>query len=89
MKNDRNYNTGIVPPPFGSVVPDPRKKAFDPLTIIGKTLIVAEQLCKDAGYTIRVTEEDGEHLMVTCDLRNNRINVATVNGNVTKFQSIG
>lgn len=66
-----------------------KTQMFNPLEIIGKTIAEANAICEGNGYTMRVMEEDGEALMGTCDLRSNRVNVAVVNGNVTRLQGIG
>lgn len=43
----------------------------------------AEKLCVEAGMIMRVTVKDGEPLMVTQEIRSNRLNVS-VDGNIVK-----
>ncbi len=48
--------------------------------LVGKTEQEAMEICKNNGYTLRVVVKDGQHLMVTADLRSDRIDVETLNG---------
>jgi len=48
----------------------------------GKTIDEATQYAKDGGYTVRITEEDGQSKMLTMDVNQNRINFRVKNGYV-------
>lgn len=50
----------------------------------GKTEVEARELCKDTEYTVRKVREDGEHFIITMDLRFNRINLELENGLIVK-----
>jgi hypothetical protein len=46
----------------------------------GKTIDEATQYAKDGGYTVRVTEENGQSKMLDMDANPNRINFRVRNG---------
>jgi hypothetical protein len=46
----------------------------------GKTIDEATQYAKDGGYTVRITEENGQSKMLTMDFRTDRINFRVKNG---------
>ena len=46
--------------------------------LVGQTLANASKIAATQGFTVRETTIDGRSLIVTQDLRDNRINVATV-----------
>jgi hypothetical protein len=54
---------------------------INPNDWVGLTLEIAQEKAANLGYTTRITEMNGNPLIVTMDLRNNRINFR-VNGNV-------
>jgi len=41
------------------------------------------------GFSVRVTEEDGESLFGTCDWQPNRVNVSVTQGKVIGFLGMG
>lgn len=61
--------------------------------IVDGSLVVSEDVFADAavsyGLEVRVVERDGEAMMVTEDYREDRINVAVVDGNVVAITGIG
>jgi len=64
--------------------------------LVGKTIKEAteiiDRVMNPAGNivtTIRETEIDGEGMMVTMDFRDDRVNVATANGVITKIMNCG
>ncbi len=61
--------------------------------IVDGSLAVSEEVFADAaatyGLEVRVVERDGEAMMVTEDYREDRINVAVVDGNVVAITGIG
>jgi len=59
------------------------------LDIIGKEYKQADSMAAYLGMVLRVTKRDGKHLIVTADLRGNRVNVGTVNDVVTEIISVG
>jgi hypothetical protein len=59
---------------FGMVVP---------ADYVGITLEVATVKAKENGFSSRVVEVDGKSLMITEDLKNNRINFRVKGGVVT------
>ncbi len=54
--------------------------------LIGKTVAEAEEL---TGLRIRTTWKDGQPMIVTHDLRGDRLNVRVENGLITKVENIG
>ena len=48
----------------------------------GKTIDEATQYAKDGGYTVRITEEDGQGKMLTMEVNPNRINFRVKHGYV-------
>ena len=48
----------------------------------GKTIDEATQYAKDGGYTVRITEEDGQAKMLDMDVKANRINFRVRRGYV-------
>lgn len=57
--------------------------------IVGTTVAHAQAWATDHGRMIRVAKLDGEHRMLTRDLRFNRINIAVVDGVVTSVIDFG
>ena len=62
---------------------------IDPNLLVGKTLEEAKVYAESQGCTIRVISKDGEDLMVTQDLRPNRINVYIVKNVITIVGHMG
>ena len=52
--------------------------------IIGKTKAEAVIIIKAAGFTCRVTKEDGDHYMGTCDFNPNRLDLEIQDGLVVE-----
>jgi hypothetical protein len=48
----------------------------------GKTIDEATQYAQDGGFTVRITEENGQPKMLTMDVNPNRINFRVKNGYV-------
>jgi hypothetical protein len=48
----------------------------------GKTIDEATQYAQEGGYTVRITEENGQPKMLTMDVNPNRINFRVKNGYV-------
>lgn len=55
----------------------------NPIDYLGLTLEVAKVKAQDNGFAPRVVEVDGSSLMLTEDLKNNRINFRVKNNVVT------
>lgn len=55
--------------------------------ILGKSIEDALKLVPE--YTIRITYKDGYPMVVTRDIKQNRINVRTENGIIVKIDNIG
>lgn len=75
----------IDPDQSGTAVTPETPAAVDPdlSCLIGMTETDAQKLLGDAGYTLRVTERDGEGYMMTDDYRTDRVNVIITDGHVT------
>lgn len=56
---------------------------FDFKQVIGLSEKEAIELAKKYNYVIRVTAEDGEYFLGTCDWREDRINVTLDRGKIT------
>jgi hypothetical protein len=56
---------------------------------IGQPLEVLEEAAKKDGFTVRITHKDGRPMVVTRDVQNKRLNVATVSGLVTLILGVG
>ena len=54
--------------------------------IVGMDLLLAQDMFQDTW--IRVVKKDEQYLAITADYRLDRINVATVNGIITKVEGI-
>lgn len=50
-------------------------KHFDLNWLIGKPKSEAKKMIEDNGYVFRITSEDGNNYIVTCDFRMDRINI--------------
>jgi len=50
----------------------------------GKTYKEAQEICKEAKFTLRVVKEDGNYKIVTRDYRLDRINLELENNIITK-----
>lgn len=48
----------------------------------GKTIDEATEYAEAGGYTVRITEEDGQSKMLTMDVKQNRINFRVKQGYV-------
>jgi hypothetical protein len=55
----------------------------------GTMLSTAQRLAKQAGYSVRVVEQDGQQLMVSMDWDPNRLNVRCREHQVVAVESIG
>ena len=55
----------------------------------GTMLSTAQRLAKQAGYSVRVVEQDGQQLMVAMDWDPNRLNVRCRGDQVIEVESIG
>ncbi|MBJ7347759.1 MAG: hypothetical protein JHC87_04205 [Thermoleophilaceae bacterium] len=84
-----------TPPPTPATAavycPSSRKppEAFDANTLIGKSLKDAKQEAAKFSCSIRAVEVGGKPQAATMDFREDRVNVATSDGRVTKVISIG
>ncbi len=67
----------------------PSAALYDPAEVVGKTEAEANAYLESNGLEMRVVHEDGVSLVVTDNLRSNRVNVHTVNGVVTAIHGIG
>lgn len=59
---------------------------FDLSQLLNKTEAEAVALAEAAGRTVRVIERDGNALVVTADLRPNRLNLVVVDGIVNSYR---
>ena len=59
------------------------------MVIIRMSLEDATAFATGKGYSIRVTNQDGEALIVSQEEDRNRINVWTIDGKVSSIDSIG
>lgn len=59
------------------------------MDLTGLTVDEATRVAEQSGWSVRVVREDGVDLAVTMDFRENRMNVAVVDGLVTELVSIG
>lgn len=50
-------------------------KPFDLNLLIGKNKSEAKKIVEDNSYVFRITSENGNDYMITCDFRMDRINV--------------
>jgi len=57
--------------------------------IIGMKLEDASKLLTENGYSIRVINENGSPLMITSDIKSNRVNVFVINGYIDDISNIG
>ena len=53
-------------------------------SLIGMNKDDGFELCKENDYKFRITREDSNNHIITCDLRFDRINVEIDNGIITK-----
>ncbi len=65
------------------------KEVFDATAIVGESLDEASKAAEAAGCMLREVIKDGKPLAATQDFRPDRINVATVNGQVKKITGLG
>ena len=72
-----------LPPPTQSLDADPDQDVVND-ALVGLTKEEAEAAAADAGYTVRVTIEDGQMFPMTMDYRTDRINIEVENGVVTR-----
>jgi hypothetical protein len=75
-------------PPSSDAAALPTAETAGPL-VVGKSEADAQAAVEAAGWTMRVTQRDGEDLAVTADFVENRVNVAVEDGTVTTVSSIG
>ena len=75
--------TVTLPPPTQSLDADPDQDVVS-AALVGLTKEQAEEVAADAGYTVRVTIEDGQMFPMTMDYRTDRINIEVENGVVTR-----
>lgn len=73
----------------GIDVPAVAVRREDAEKLVGMDEEEAAKTAEAAGWTMRVTERDGESLMVTTDWQDNRVNVAVEDGRVSAVTSIG
>lgn len=73
----------------GADVPATAVRREDAEKLVGLDEEEAAKVAEAAGWTMRVTERDGESLMVTTDWQDNRVNVSVDAGRVTAVASIG
>lgn len=73
----------------GADVPVTSVRPEDAEKLVGLDEEEAAKVAEAAGWTMRVTERDGESLMVTTDWLDNRVNVAVRGGKVSAISSIG
>lgn len=85
-----------VPPTPRSAPPviDTTARAGNPTVdaakiLVGLTPDAAATKARSLGWTLRVSKENGEDLMVTADYSQTRVNVETAKGIVTAIRSIG
>jgi hypothetical protein len=57
-------------------------------TLVGMTVEAAAKKATDAGYTVRIVEQDGQGFPITADLRYKRIDLHVV-GNIVKGINAG
>ena len=57
--------------------------------IIGMNIEEAKSFLKDHGFSLRVMQRDGKHLVGTCDIRTNRLNVSVKDDKITGLLRIG
>ena len=57
--------------------------------IAGKSVKDAEASLKKQGYSMRVTKEDGEDLLLNRDMCTSRVNVEVIDGKVTQVSHVG
>jgi outer membrane lipoprotein SlyB len=58
-------------------------------TMVGCLVSTATKLAKNAGYSLRIVEQDGQQLMVSMDWDPNRLNVRCRGDQVVEVESIG
>ena len=58
-------------------------------SLIDQHIDAAELMAANHGYKIRIVSKDGQHLIVTRDVRVDRINVEVTNKIITNVRSIG
>lgn len=75
--------TVSLPPPTQSLDTDPDQAVVSE-ALVGLTKAQAEDAAAEAGYTVRVTMEDGQMFPMTMDYRTDRINIEVENGVVTR-----
>lgn len=75
--------TSTLPPPTQSLDADPDQDVVD-AALVGLTKEQAEEVAAEAGYSVRVTIEDGQMFPMTMDYRTDRINIEVENGVVTR-----
>lgn len=75
--------TVTLPPPVQSLDADPDQAVVGE-ALVGLTKEEAEEAAAEAGYTVRVTSEDGQMFPMTMDYRTDRINIEVENGVVTR-----
>lgn len=74
--------TATLPPPVESLDAEPDQELIS-AALVGLTKEQAEAAAAKAGYTVRVTQEDGQMFPMTMDYRTNRINIEVEDGVVT------
>ena len=57
--------------------------------IIGLHLEDARNISTETGFTLRVMQKDGEHLIGTMDFRTDRINIAVERNTVAAILNVG
>lgn len=57
--------------------------------ILGKNLKAAMEFAKEGGWELRIMREDNHLCIGSCEIKSNRINVATEDGVVTEVMWVG
>ena len=57
--------------------------------ILGMPVKDAQSVCEQVGYTLRVTKQDKQLFLGTCEVDEDRVNVHVENGKVAKIEGIG
>jgi hypothetical protein len=75
--------------PATDVAPPTTLELPNPQELVGLSPEEAAAVVRERGWVLRVVRADGEDLVVTEDFRENRMNVAVVDGLVTDLVNVG